>query len=41
MVDDRNRTIRDYVVLAPQAINAKIVRPEVQDNHFKLKLVMF
>ena len=41
MADDRDRAIRDYVVLTPQAINPGIVRPEVQAAKFELKLMMF
>ena len=32
---------RDYAVLTPQAINPGIVKPEVQADHFEIKLVMF
>ena len=41
IADDRDRAIRDYTVLTSQAINPWIVRPEVQADNFKLKLVMF
>ena len=41
MADDRDKAIRDYVVLTPYAINPRIVRPKVQDDNFELKLVMF
>ena len=41
MTDDRDRVIRDYAVLTPQAINPSIVRHEVQADNFKLKLVVF
>ena len=41
MADDRDRAIRDYVVLTPQAINLGIVRPEVQADNLEVKLVMF
>ena len=30
IADDRDRAIRDYALLAPQAINPEIVRPKVQ-----------
>ena len=39
--DDRDRAIRDYVVLTPQAINPGIVKPEVQAAKFELKPMMF
>ena len=41
MADDKNRAIRDYAMLTPQAINPWIVRPEVQADNFELKPVMF
>ena len=41
MADDRDRAIEGYVVLTPQVINLRIVRPEVQDAHFELKPVIF
>ena len=41
MADDRDRAIKDYAVLTPQAINPRIARPEVQANNFELKLAMF
>ena len=41
MADDKNRAIRDYAMLTPQAINLGIVRPEVQADNFGLKPVMF
>lgn len=41
MVDDRNRAIRDYAVLAPYVINPWIVRPKMQAINFMLKQVMF
>ena len=40
MADDRDRVIRDYVVLTPQAINSGIVRLEVQTANFELKPMM-
>ena len=41
MTDDRDRVIRDYVVLTSQAIHPGIGRPDVQANKFEFKLVMF
>ncbi|XP_024046569.1 uncharacterized protein LOC112100926 [Citrus clementina] len=41
MANDRDRAIRDYTVLTPQAIHPGIVRPDVQADNFELKLVMF
>ena len=41
MADDRDRAIRDYTVLIPQAINPRIVKPGVQVDNFELKPVMF
>ena len=41
VVDDRDRTIRDYVVLTPQVVHPGIVRPEVEAANFELKPVMF
>ena len=41
MADDRDRAIRDYVVLAPQVIHLGIVRHEVEAANFELKPVMF
>ena len=41
MADNRDMAIRDYVIWTPQAINPRIVRPEVQATNFELKLVMF
>ena len=41
MADDRDRAIRDYALLAPQAINPGIVIPKVQAVNFERKLVMF
>ena len=41
MANDRDRVIRDYALLAPQAINPGIVRPKVQAANFERKLVMF
>ena len=41
MAGDKDRVIRDYTVLTPQATHSEIVRPEVQADNFKLKLVMF
>ncbi|KAH9780492.1 hypothetical protein KPL71_008099 [Citrus sinensis] len=41
MANDRDRVIRDYAVLTPQAIHLGIVRPDVQADNFELKPVMF
>ena len=41
MANDRDKAIRDYVVLASQVIHPGIVRPEVEAVTFELKLVMF
>ena len=41
MANDRDRVIRDYAVLTPQAIHPRIVRPDVQADNFELKPVMF
>ena len=41
MANDRDRAIRDYAMLTPQAIHPGIVRPDVQANNFELKPVMF
>ena len=41
MANDRDRAIRDYAMLTPQAIHPGIVRPGVQADNFELKLVMF
>ena len=41
MANDGDRVIRDYALLAPQAINHGIVRPKVQAVNFERKLVMF
>ncbi|KAH9714640.1 protein kinase domain-containing protein [Citrus sinensis] len=41
MANDRDRAIRDYAVLTPQAIHPGIVRPDVQADNFELKPVMF
>ncbi|XP_024033610.1 uncharacterized protein LOC112095733 [Citrus clementina] len=41
MANDRDKAIRDYAVLTPQAIHPGIVRPDVQANNFELKPVMF
>ena len=41
MADDRDKAIRDYVVLTPLAIHLGIVRPDVQVDNFELKVVMF
>ncbi|KAH9753175.1 Endonuclease [Citrus sinensis] len=41
MADDRDRAIRDYVVLTPQVVHLGIIRPEVDAVNFKLKPVMF
>ena len=39
--DDRDKAIRDYVVLTPQVVHPGIIRPEVEDANFELKPVMF
>ncbi|KAH9725220.1 hypothetical protein KPL70_007791 [Citrus sinensis] len=41
MANDRDRAIRDYAVLTPQAIHPRIVRLDVQADNFELKPVMF
>ncbi|KAH9801445.1 hypothetical protein KPL71_001039 [Citrus sinensis] len=41
MADDRDRAIRDYVVLTPQVVHPGIIRPEVDVANFELKPVMF
>ena len=41
MADDRDRAIRDYVVLTPQVVHPGIIRPEVEAANFELKPVMF
>ena len=41
MVDDKDRAIRDYVVLAPQVIHLGIIRHEVEAANFELKPVIF
>ena len=41
MANDRDRAIRDYVVLTPQAIHLGIVRLDIQANNFELKPMMF
>ena len=41
MADDRDRAIRDYVVLTPQVVHHSIIRPEVDAVNFELKPVMF
>ena len=41
MADDRDRAIRDYIVLTPQVVHSRIVRPEVEATNFELKPVMF
>ncbi|KAH9704245.1 hypothetical protein KPL70_011377 [Citrus sinensis] len=41
MANDRDRAIRDYAVLTPQAIHPGIVRPDVQADNCELKPVMF
>ena len=41
MADDREKVIRDYPVLTPQAINPVIIRLEVQADNFEHKPVMF
>ena len=37
MANDRDRAIRDYAVLTPQAIHPGIVRSDVQADKFELK----
>ncbi|KAH9680322.1 hypothetical protein KPL71_026505 [Citrus sinensis] len=37
MTNDRDRAIRDYAMLTPQAIHPGIVRPDVQADNFDLK----
>ncbi|KAH9735112.1 hypothetical protein KPL71_017633 [Citrus sinensis] len=39
--DDRDRAIRDYVVLTPQVVHPRIIIPEVEVANFELKPVMF
>ena len=41
MVDDRDRAIRYYAVLAPQVIHPGIVRPEMEFANFELKPMIF
>ena len=41
MANDRDRVIREYGVLTPQAIHPGIVRPDIQIDNFELKPVMF
>ena len=41
MADDRDKAIKDYVVLTPQVVHPGIVRPEVEAANFELKPVMF
>ena len=41
MTVDREKVVRDYIVLTPQTINPGIVKPKVQAAHFELKPVMF
>ena len=41
MANDRDRVIRDYTVLTPQAIHPGIVRADIQVDNFELKPVMF
>ena len=41
MADDRDRAIRDYVVLTPQVVHPGIIRPEVDAVNFELKPMMF
>ncbi|KAH9769288.1 hypothetical protein KPL71_011944 [Citrus sinensis] len=41
MADDRDRSIRDYIVLTPQVVHPGIIRPEVEAANFELKSVMF
>ncbi|KAH9751794.1 hypothetical protein KPL71_014441 [Citrus sinensis] len=40
MADDRDKAIRDYVVLTPQVVHPGIIRPEVEAANFELKPVM-
>ena len=41
MTNDRDRAIRDYAVLTPQAIHSRIVRPDFPADNFELKPVIF
>ncbi|KAH9716271.1 hypothetical protein KPL71_021404 [Citrus sinensis] len=41
MAEDRDRAIRDYVVLTPQVVHPGIIRHEVEAANFELKPVMF
>ena len=41
MADDRDRAIRDYVVLTPQVVHPGIIKPVVDAANFELKPVMF
>ncbi|KAH9717547.1 hypothetical protein KPL71_021867 [Citrus sinensis] len=41
MADDRDRAIRDYVMLTPQVVHPEIIRPEVEAVNFELKAMMF
>ena len=41
MADDRDRVIRDYVVLTPQVKHPGIITLEVEAVNFELKPVMF
>ena len=41
MLDDKDRVIRDFVVLTPLAINPRIIRPGLQAANFELKPMMF
>ncbi|KAH9802215.1 hypothetical protein KPL71_001288 [Citrus sinensis] len=41
MADDRDRAIKDYVVLTPQVVHPGIIRPKVDAVNFELKPIMF
>jgi hypothetical protein len=41
IANDRTRNIRDYVVFDPNAMNTKIVRPEITAAQFEFKPMMF
>ena len=37
IANDRDRSIRDYVIFDPETMNTGIVRPEMTSNHFKIQ----
>ncbi|KAL5569743.1 hypothetical protein UlMin_026318 [Ulmus minor] len=39
--NDRDRSIRDYVIFDPETMNTGIVRPKITANHFEFKPMMF